>query len=308
MSESRQFEGRSPAEAVINACEALGLTRSEVKYEVISDVGEGFGRRVSIRVEATPRPASAARDEERTEAPRMHSESRGPAMSPRPSGRRDSGDRGNRRDSGDRGNRRESGDRGHRRGPRRDDRERADSNNDGIEALLGLDSGPQQPFTHREEVTSPLSERAAQAKEHATVMTRLMGLKVAARVVQDDGQEIHIDLVGEDEMRVIGAKGDVLLSLQFLINRMVGRHTESEELVVLDAAGYRDRRKNALAELARRLAKRAREENKAVRLSPMSAHDRRIFHITLKEMEGVTTRSEGDGLYRRLLIIPSEFT
>jgi spoIIIJ-associated protein len=55
------------------------------------------------------------------------------------------------------------------------------------------------------------------------------------------------------------------------------------------------------------LAERCVQERKAVRLSPMSAHDRRIFHMVLKDIDTVGTRSEGDGMYRHLLIIPAEF-
>ena len=81
----------------------------------------------------------------------------------------------------------------------------------------------------------------------------------------------------------------------------------SEQVVVLDAVGYRERRRDALKDLATKLSNRALEENKVVRLSPMSAHDRRVFHLALRDREGVDTRSEGDGLYRNLLIIPSQF-
>ena len=88
---------------------------------------------------------------------------------------------------------------------------------------------------------------------------------------------------------------------------MVSRSLEGDQVIVLDAANYRSRRRDALASLAKRLADRAVEEGKVVRLSPMSAHDRRVFHLTLKEVEDVDTRSEGDGLYRSLLIIPSEY-
>ena len=96
-----------------------------------------------------------------------------------------------------------------------------------------------------------------------------------------------------------------LLPLQFLVNRMVDRsEDEGEQHIVLDAAGYRHRRRSALAELATKLAERAKEEGKVVRLSPMSAHDRRIFHITLQQLDGISTRSQGGGLYRPLLIIP----
>ncbi|MEM6732097.1 MAG: R3H domain-containing nucleic acid-binding protein, partial [Myxococcota bacterium] len=123
--------------------------------------------------------------------------------------------------------------------------------------------------------------------------------------VQDDEEEIHFDLRGDALTELIGTKGEPLLALQFLVNRMVDRsEEEGEQHIVLDAAGYRHRRRTALAELATKLAERAKEEGKVVRLSPMSAHDRRIFHITLQELDGISTRSQGGGLYRPLLIIP----
>jgi len=138
-------------------------------------------------------------------------------------------------------------------------------------------------------------------------IVRLAPLNLSVHLVQDAEDEIHLDLRGDDEAKVIGTKGDALLSLQFLVNRIAGREDEGDQVVVLDAANYRGRRRDALADLANRLAKRAIEEQKVVRLSPMSAHDRRVFHMTLKELEDVDTRSEGDGLFRNLLIIPAQF-
>ena len=172
----------------------------------------------------------------------------------------------------------------------------------------------------RPDVTGDLSPRAEKAKVVVGDMLKLMDLQLEPHVVEDGDKEIHVDLQGEDEARIIGKKGDVLLSFQFLVNRMVSKAISKEapeeaseeegaesQVVVLDAAAYRVRRRDALSDLAKRLADRAVEEGKVVRLSPMSAHDRRVFHLTLKEMEGIDTRSEGDGLYRNLLIIPSQF-
>ena len=114
-------------------------------------------------------------------------------------------------------------------------------------------------------------------------------------------------MTGEQCARVIGERGEVLLALQFIVNRIVTRQVEGDQLIILDAAGYRERRRNALVDLAERLAQRAERDQKIVKLSPMSPHDRRVFHRALTEHEGVRTESKGDGLYRNLLIIPSEY-
>ena len=111
----------------------------------------------------------------------------------------------------------------------------------------------------------------------------------------------------EQSARVIGDRGEVLLAFQFIVNRIVTRQVEGEQLIILDAAGYRERRRKALVELAEKLADRAERDQKVVKLSPMSPHDRRVFHRALTENEGVRTESKGEGLYRNLLIIPSEY-
>jgi spoIIIJ-associated protein len=323
----RQFEGRSAAEAAIKACEVLGVTRSALRYKVVSETGELLSRRVVIAVEvdpaATTRPT--APDVGENEDPPLRSgeggeegearHDRGP-RSDRGGRSRDrdrggrGGDRGGRGrersargDRGGRGDRGDRGDRGRRSG-RGGDRQRHDD--DGIEALLNLDAtASTQPRRPTIEAKTP---RAKRAVEVANDLTRLMGMELKGQLVSEDEAEMHVDLVGKDEARVIGKKGEVLLALQFVLNRILSRgEDEGEQVVVLDAGGYRERRRVALEELAKRLASRAVQERKAVRLSPMSAHDRRVFHMTLKEMEGVTTRSEGDGLFRNLLIIPSEF-
>jgi len=315
-----QFEGRSAAEAAIKACEQLGLTRADIRYEVVSETGEGIDRRVTIAVDAEARPAAVSTELREPAREREPSRDREPR---RDEGRGRDRDRGGRtgRDRGERSARGPGGD----RGPRRGDRDRGDRGGDrdrgrrlgrggrghepeadGIEPLLKLEDFP-ATAAPRAELTGQVSERATQAKTVLNEVLKRMGFKAAGAVVQDDAQEIHLDISGDDARRIIGKKGEPLLSLQFLVNRMVSRGEEGDQVVVLDVAGYRERRRAALADLAKRLAARALEEHKVVKLSPMSAHDRRVFHLTLTEIEGVTTQSEGEGLLRRLLIIPSEF-
>lgn len=306
-----EFEGRSAAEAAIKACEQLGLIRSELRYQVLSESGEGIERRVVIAVDHDPTARVAApavagigastlpRDRDRDRARdegrrgRDRREARGPGRFEREEGR---GRR--RRGEWDRDRDR---DRGRPRRPLVP--QEAD---DGFEALLKLDATHEAAHL-RPALTGEPSAKGAQARTVLNDLLRLMHFEANGFVVQDDTQEIHLDVRGRDASRIIGKKGEPLLSLQFLVNRMVSHDTEGEPVVVLDVAGYRERRRLALAELAKKLAQRAVEEHKVVKLSPMSAHDRRVFHLTLTEVSGVMTQSEGDGLFRHLLIIPSEF-
>lgn len=325
-----EFEGRSAAEAAIKACEELGITRAALRYDVVSESGAGIDKRVLIAVNHEPlaagsvinTPAASAVVSERPREPRREGfRSGGGRDDDRRPSRGDRPDRGERSDRGGRGDRGERGrgDRSNSRGGRggrgeRDDRggmggrrapvpQEAD---DAFEALLKLGDFPENGVA-RSELTGSVSEKAIDAKTKLEGMLTRMHFEANGVVVQDDAQEIHLDIRGADAKRVIGSKGEPLLSLQFLVNRMISHESEMEPVVVLDVAGYRDRRRAALADLARKLAQRAVAERKIVKLSPMSAHDRRVFHLTLTPETGVTTQSEGEGLFRRLLIIPSEF-
>ncbi len=295
-----EFEGRSAAEAAIKACEQLGITRSALRYEVVSETGEGIERRVKIALEHDG--ASAPRSE-RAAAPEREAR-RESARPPRRSGR---GERGERSDGRRGRDRRDGRDRDRDRPARFSERSREPQEaDDGFEALLQIaESG--ESGIKRPELMGDISARATQAQTALNGVLERMGFAAAGVIVQDDEHEIHLDVRGDDARRVIGRKGEPLLSLQFLVNRMVTHESETAPVVVLDVAGYRERRRVALAELAKKLAERATQEHKVVKLSPMSAHDRRVFHLTLKDLGGVVTRSEGDGLFRRLLIIPAEF-
>jgi spoIIIJ-associated protein len=72
----------------------------------------------------------------------------------------------------------------------------------------------------------------------------------------------------------------------------------------VDAEGYRGRREDALTDLAQRLAEKALKTGRPVAAEPMSAHDRRLIHVALVDHQAVTTESEGEGLFRRVVIFP----
>lgn len=368
----QQFEGRSTAEAAIKACETLGMTRSELKYNIISDEGELMARKVVIEVEAAPPrapvPAPMPAQNPSRHAAREHhdadsaEDNRGNSVhgADLGGGRPDRGNRTGRArperrpqsDSDNPGNRapraprsRDTEERQPPRRveaqahvappserPRRNDRserpERPERDNsrrksgegrpprqrdhqdrgqhEGIDSLLTI-KAPQADDARHKEIT-PTSGRSSRALTVVAKMVALLGMQADTVLVSENEAEVHVHLYGADEGRLVGKKGEVLLALQFIVNRILSREEEEgEQVVVLDAGGYRERRQKALEELAKTLAERSVQERKAVRLSPMSAHDRRIFHMVLKDIDTVGTRSEGDGLYRHLLIIPAEF-
>ena len=103
---------------------------------------------------------------------------------------------------------------------------------------------------------------------------------------------------------MIGKKGATLDALQYLVSRIVFRKPSESATLVVDAEGYRGRREDSLADLAKRLAEKVVRSGRPVPVEPMSAHDRKVVHTTLAEHPGVRTESEGEGPARRVVIFP----
>jgi spoIIIJ-associated protein len=163
----------------------------------------------------------------------------------------------------------------------------------------------QETYTDRAVVSrSALAERASSVLEE--ILAHL-GVTCAFEVRhQDDPETIVLAVSGEGSGLVIGRRGQTLDAIEYLLNRTANRGDDAAGVrIVVDVEGYRERRQESLEQLARRLAAKVRQTGRVVTLNPMSPRDRRIVHITLKD-EAVVTRSEGDGHYRRLLIIPQD--
>lgn len=144
---------------------------------------------------------------------------------------------------------------------------------------------------------------------------------IAAKVeLHDEEDKRVLEVVCEqddDLQRVIGRRGQVVDALQHLIGKMLikGKSEKAERSekpdgrgkpIVVDAGGYRKRHIERLEGLAARMAEKAMTTGKPVDLNPMPAHDRRIVHMALANVEGVSTRSEGEGDLRHIVVIPGQ--
>ena len=144
------------------------------------------------------------------------------------------------------------------------------------------------------------------AKMTLAEILQLMG--VAATVEQKaaaGGAEIILEIKTADSGLLIGRKGQTLEALQYLIGRIAGERQSSEgPHIIIDIESYRERRRRSLEDMALRLGEKAKRQRKTVTVDALSAADRRIIHAALQDDPWVTTRSLGQGSYRRLLIIP----
>ncbi len=112
-------------------------------------------------------------------------------------------------------------------------------------------------------------------------------------------------IVGEGAGIVIGRYGQTLDAVEYLLNRIASHETEAPVRIAIDVEGYRERRQESLEHTARRAAEKARHTGRPVTLNPMSPRDRRIVHVALSDERGVTTRSQGEGSYRRVVVVPT---
>jgi spoIIIJ-associated protein len=153
-------------------------------------------------------------------------------------------------------------------------------------------------------VSDDESELAAEARE--LVQRIVDGIGVNAHVSADEDDEaITLSCDGPDLGMLIGRHGQTIDAIQYLANAAMYRgHAEERKDVVVDAAGYRARRRASLEALAVRSAERALADAEAVELEPMTAIERKVVHVRLKEFDGVETSSEGTEPNRFVVITP----
>jgi spoIIIJ-associated protein len=159
---------------------------------------------------------------------------------------------------------------------------------------------------------SQVDEQTARALAFVRTLLAKMDMTADVYLAPDDGEgensedEIRLEIEGPDAGRVIGKKGAVLEAIQYLTMRVVHRQGGARRRhVSVDAEGYRARHEDQLGQMARRLAQRVAAEGKVITFDPMSARDRRVVHMALREIKGVRTESTGEEPERRIQIIPA---
>lgn len=281
-------------EAKSLALDQLGVDESDAEFEILEEPRAGlFGRtRGEARVRARVRPTAARPKRER--------------------GGRDRRDRGERRgrdrergDGGGRGGRerRESRDGGRDRDRHRD-RARDGGRDRGRDRDRDRDRDDASDRGERRRNETPIAPSAVSdaATTFLDGLVRASGASGRA-VARVEGEEIDINIEGDDLAFLVGNKGQTLTALQDLTRvvsqRRLGDH---ETRLKVDVAGYRERRKAALTRFALKVAEDVREAGEARALEPMNAADRKVVHDALAEVADIVTRSQGSDPFRRVVV------
>lgn len=140
------------------------------------------------------------------------------------------------------------------------------------------------------------------------VLSRLlrgMSLPDKVKIQKDEDGNTVLNIQGPSSGTLIGRHGHTLEALQYLVSKTVQRVTGDERsIVIVDVENYLERQKDKLKELALNLAQKAKETGVEIPMRPMSSKDRRVVHLALKDHEHVTTESRGEGLRRKVVIVP----
>jgi len=156
-------------------------------------------------------------------------------------------------------------------------------------------------------VSSEREDLAEKASEFLLGVLERMG--VSADIdIKDDADKVVLEIQTSDTELVIGRRGVVIDALQHLVNKAVykERREDKAKPLVVDAGGFRDKQIERLRQLAQKMGEKALQTKQIVELQPMTPHDRRIVHMAIAEIPGLSSRSEGEGEDRHILVVPAE--
>jgi len=140
------------------------------------------------------------------------------------------------------------------------------------------------------------------AKKFLRDVLNAMNIKAEIHI-KEENNEININLIGPNMGVLIGYRGETLDSLQYLVSLVVNKnHDETYKRVILDTVNYRHNRQETLKKLAFKMSEKVRVNGKTLKLEPMNPYERRVIHSTLQNNAYVTTHSEGEEPYRRVVI------
>jgi spoIIIJ-associated protein len=175
-------------------------------------------------------------------------------------------------------------------------------------AALATEPAPAAPAPARSAASGPEPDDSEVAARVRELLHRVVdGLGIEADVTIDETQgQITGTVTGGDLGLLIGRHGQTIDAIQYLANAIVHRRESDPVEVVIDAEGYRERRRRALCGVADRAVADVRRDGRPVALEPMTSVERKIVHLHLKEVAGVATSSEGVEPNRHVIVLPED--
>jgi len=324
------------------ALDRLGVVEDELEYEIVDEPRKGlFGiARGDARIRARVKPLSREKpsDRKRRRRPNERSPRGGSGGGPAGEGQagaggpRGGGPGGGRRGGGgsargarpgaarrpdvDEGTRDANQPReakqlptrapGQGGGRRRGGRSRGSGGGDRVGAAGESAADTDQTVEAEVDVESvPVADQADHAAKFTGDLVRTMGFSASIRTEIDD-DDVTVRIEGDGLGALVGPRGVTIQALEEVVRAVVQHHAGGHSAWVhVDVGGYRERRRQALAEFARQVAAEVKETGEERALEPMGAADRKVVHDVLAEVDGVDTTSEGEDPRRRVVVLPT---
>jgi spoIIIJ-associated protein len=313
-----EVSARTVEEAKELALDRLGVVEDELEWEVIDEGRSGLFRRSDARIRARVKPLSREKPADRRRRRRGGNERQGSRSSSQRS--RSNGGNGGAKSGDSEDTTREPVATGTPSGSGTNGSQRSRSRRRGGRGRgKGGPSGPREGGTSTKTTTDvddddaeaevdietmPVDQQAAHAAGFAEELVRTMGFTATVRTEIDD-DDIEVMVEGDNLGVLVGPRGVTLQALEEVVRAAVQRHAGGHSARVhVDVAGYRQRRRDALAAFARKVADEVKESGTARSLEPMGSSDRKVVHDALTDVDGVSTVSEGEDPRRRVVIVP----
>ena len=171
---------------------------------------------------------------------------------------------------------------------------------DGKAGFFGFRGGrPARIKVYYEQVESDFSEKTCSLTKK---MLKMMGIDSSVEEVKEDDKVLLIRINSDSSGLIIGKRGKNLEALQFIISVISNKNRETHKKVLLDIEGYRGKKEESIRRLALKTASIVRKTRQAKLLDPMNPFERRLVHITLQNFSDIETKSEGEGVYKKVKI------
>ncbi len=305
-------------EAITAACQKLSVTSERLDYEVVDQGSAGFlgfnARNAVIKARAKQTEEKASEKAVRLQGDMLEQVHADAAKEEAEQTAKEEKAEGNERSDckTDRGsyNNKRGGRRDYGRSSQRDFKPRRSGYGDFTKGADLVEEPVREERKHSDEPKVHYTDEQValfheRAKTFLTSMFEAMKMEVEVTTTFDPEENIlTIDFAGEDMGVLIGKRGQTLDSIQYLASLVVNKDVPGYVHVKADTENYRERRKKTLENLAKNIAFKVKRSHRAVALEPMNPYERRIIHSALQGDRYVTTYSEGEDPYRKVVVAP----
>ena len=305
MNSCREFEGKNIDAAIALACKQLNITKENIKYDIISSGSSGIfsfiGRKkakISVIIDnnKTTDSISSLVDE----AFGVTNKNKPKKNFKKNNKQQPQQQRSNQKNTQKNNQKPEN--------RRQNNRNKKPVNEVTKQTIVTNKSENVEKFEQREKVISDFYKGKSSEEIGIEVIKRILNyitddIKIETETIDDT---ITYKLTGGESAIIIGKRGQTLEAIQYLVDKIVNKHTLERKRVQIDVEGYLEKRRENLEKMAIRMSEKVIKTGKPSTISQMSSQDRRIIHLTLKENKEIRTQSMGEGYYRRLVIFPKK--